>query len=158
VFGPARFQMTLPDGWMVKTVTVDGRDISDDVFDLRSGEEIRNVEVVVTDKVSKVEGQLLDGRNQPLRDATVVVFSADRNKWFETSRSVRAVRPDQQGKWQIRGLPAGDFLAVALDYVEDRAWDDPEFLDGLQRYGRKLSITEGTSQSVPLKLTVPEPQ
>ena len=71
-------------------------------------------------------------------------------KWFETSRSVRAIRPDQQGRWQIRGLPNGDYLAVALDYVEDRAWDDPEFLEGLQRYGRKVSISDGASQSVPL--------
>jgi protocatechuate 3,4-dioxygenase beta subunit len=158
VFGPARFQMTLPDGWMVKSVTAEGREISDDLFELRSGEEIRNVEVVVTDQVSKLEGQLLDAKNQPLRDATVLIFSADRNKWFETSRSVRATRPDQQGKWQIRGLPNGEYAAVALDYVEDRAWDDPEFLEGLQRYGRKVSITDGASQSVPLKLTVQESQ
>ena len=82
--------------------------------------------------------------------------AADHNKWFETSRSVRAIRPDQQGKWQIRGLPNGDYLAVALDNVEDRAWDDPEFLEGLQRFGRQVSITDGSSQSVPLKLTVPE--
>jgi hypothetical protein len=156
VFGPARFQMTLPDGWMVKSVIADGRDVADELFDLDSNEEIRDVEIVVGDHAPRIDGQLLNPRGQPLRDATVLIFSTDRNRWFETSRSVRAARPDQQGKWQITGLPNGEYLAVALDYVEDRAWDDAEFLEGLQRYGRKLTIIDGASQTIPLRLTTPE--
>ena len=37
VFGNARFQVTLPDGWMLKAVMHDGRDISDALIALGSG-------------------------------------------------------------------------------------------------------------------------
>src|SRR5690242_21588188 len=43
----------------------------------------------------------------------------DDGRWLEDSRYVRSARPDQQGTFQIKGLPPGDYLAVALEYVED---------------------------------------
>jgi len=55
----------------------------------------------------------------------VLVFDAATQKWFESSRRVRATRPDQDGQWQIKGLPNGEYLPIALDYVEDGAWNDP---------------------------------
>jgi hypothetical protein len=71
---------------------------------------------------------------------------------------VKAARPDQQRNCQVKRLPAGDYLAVALDYVEERAWDDPDFLEWLRRYTIEITVTEGQSQSVSLNLTTPDPQ
>ena len=65
---------------------------------------------------------------------------------------VRSARPDQQGKFQIKGLPAGDYLAVAIDYVEDGMWNDPEYLESVRRYGEKVRLGESGSQTVALKL------
>jgi hypothetical protein len=33
----------------------------------------------------------------------VLVFPSDADKWFETSRTIRAARPDQQEQWQVKG-------------------------------------------------------
>ncbi len=156
VFGRVKVQVTLPDGWMVKSIVRDGRDMSDAWLELRSGEELSGVDVLITSRVTTVSGQLLDARNQPLRDATVLVFPADADKWFETSRTIRASRPDQQGQWQVKGLPVGDYLAIALDYVEDGAWNDPEYLESLRSGSERLTIAEGSSQTVALKVVVPK--
>ena len=156
VFGRARFQVTVPDGWMLKAVTHQGRDISDAPIELGSGEELTDVEVVISSRVTLVGGRLEDERKQPIRDATVVVFDADTQNWFESSRRVRAIRPDQDGQWQLKGLPSGEYLAAALDYVEDGAWNDPEYLEALKQDAEKITIGDGSSQTVALKLAIPK--
>ena len=89
---------------------------------------------------------------------TVIVFANDPTKWAEDSRFVRSVRPDQQGQYEIKGLPAGEYLAVAVDYVAEGMWNDPEYLEGLRRYAQRVTLTEGDARAVTLKLTTIETQ
>jgi len=92
-------------------------------------------------------------RRQCATDGTVIVFANDGSKWSEDSRFVRSARPDQQGQFQIKGLPAGEYLAVAADYVQEGMWNDPEYLEGLRRYAQRVALTDGEARSVTLKLT-----
>ena len=126
VFGAARLRATVPDGWALKSVLQDGRDVTDTPLETRSGEELSGLQVIVTKRVTNISGQLADASNVPLTDGTVIVFAEDSEKWTDDSRWVRAVRPDQQGRYQIKGLPPGNYLAIAVDYVEDGQWNDPD--------------------------------
>lgn len=99
---------------------------------------------------------MTDEKQVPVHEATVLVFPTDAEKWFENARAVRAARPDQQGEWHVKGLPAAEYLAVALDYVEDGAWHDPEFLESLRQYATTVQLGEGGSETVALRLTVPK--
>ena len=155
VLGRARFAVTLPDGWMLKRVQHEGRDLTDAVVELRSGERITGVEVIITDRVTQLGGTVVDDKGVPVGDATVLVFPADSDRWFENSRSMRATRPDQKGQWQIKALPAGDYLAIALEYVEDVAWQDPEYLESLRQHATKITVPDGGAQTATLKLAVP---
>ena len=67
------------------------------------------------------------------------------------------MRPDPQGQWQIKGLPPGEYLAVAVDYVQEGTWNDPEYLESLRRYAQELTVSEGGTQSVSLKLVTLDP-
>jgi len=156
VFGRAKMQVTVPDGWMVKSISRDGRDLADSWLQLGNGEELSGIDVLLTSRVTKIDGQLLDEKNQPLRDATVLIFPNDADKWFENSKTIRAARLDQQGRWQAKGLPAGEYLAIALDYVEDGAWNDPEYLESLRRDAHKVTLTDGGSETLALKVVVPK--
>lgn len=155
VFGPARIRVTLPDGWMVKAILHDGRDVADTIFDLKSGEELSGLQVMISNKVTDVTGQLTDDKGAPLSDGTVIVFAADAEKWAEDSRFVRSARPDQQGQYQIKGLPPGEYLAVAVDYVQEGMWNDPEYLESIRRYGQKITLTDGATQPISLKIVTP---
>ena len=156
VFGRARVVVTLPDGWMLKRVQHEGRDITDKIIELQSGERLNGVEVVITNRVTELSGNVTDAKGAPVGEATLLVYPADADSWFEHSRSIRLTRPDQQGRWQLKGLPAGDYLAVALEYIEDVAWQDPEFLESMRRYAEKFTVQEGGTHTLPLKLTVPK--
>ena len=155
LYGPARLRANLPDGWMLKAVLQDGRDVTDTMFDIRGGETLSDIQVVISNRIATVTGQLVDDKGAPTRDGTILVFASDPEKWSDDSRFVRSVRPDQDGKYQIRGLPPGEYLAVAIDYMEEGMWNDPEYLESIQRYGQKLVLDEAGSQTVALKLTSP---
>jgi hypothetical protein len=156
VFGQSRLRVTLPDAWAVKAVLLDGRDVAEQPFELRSGETITGMQIVVTNKVTSVIGQIVDDKGAPLMDGTVIVFASDSDRWAENSRFVKSARPDQQGQWQVKGLPAGEYLAVAVDYVEDGQWNEPEYLESLRRHAQKLTLDEAASKSISLKLIVPD--
>ena len=153
--GPARLVVSLPEGWVVKGVLHDRRDITDTVIDLKSGEELAGVQVVITDHVTSVSGQLSDDDGAPLEDGTVMVFAAESTKWFDGSRFVQAVRPDQKGRYHIKGLPPGEYLAVAVTYVEDGMWSHPEYLESLRQHAQKLTLGDGEARTISLKLVTP---
>jgi hypothetical protein len=152
VFGPARFTVTVPDGWAVKAILHDGRDVTDAPVDLKSGERLTDLQVVLTHRVTILSGQLVDDNGTPTPDGTVVVFAVERDKWFEDSRFVRAIRPDQQGNYQLMGLPPGDYWVAAVDDVEQGAWSDPAYLESLRQYAQTLTLTEGEPRASALKL------
>jgi protocatechuate 3,4-dioxygenase beta subunit len=155
LYGPASLRVTLPDDWAVKAILRDGGDVTDTEFDIKGGETLDNIQVVLTNRVNTVTGELTNDKGAPAADGTVIVFASSADKWAEDSRFVRSARPDQEGKFQIRGLPPGEYLAVAVDYVEERMWNDPEYLESIRRYGQTLTLGEAGSQSVALKLISP---
>jgi hypothetical protein len=156
LFGSVRLAATLPDGWAVKTILHAGEDITDRAVEMKSGEEMADVQVIVTNRVTTVSGQLADEKGAPITDGTVIVFAAEAEKWAEDSRWVRSARPDQQGQYQIKGLPAGSYLAVAVDYVESGMWNDPEYLNSIRKYGQPITLLDAGSQALSLKLITPQ--
>jgi hypothetical protein len=81
-----------------------------------------------------------------------VIFSRDRQRWESPSRSVRTARSDQEGRFQIRGLPSGEYFACAIDIIEPGQESDPEFLDRIQTLAARFSLAEGESKTLNLKL------
>jgi hypothetical protein len=72
------------------------------------------------------------------------------------AKSPPELLPTQQGRYEIKGLPAGEYLAVAVDYVQDGMWNDPEFLESLRRYAQKLTVADASTQTIALKVVSPE--
>jgi hypothetical protein len=61
-------------------------------------------------------------------------------------------RPDQDGKYRVRSLPPGNYYAIALDYVEQGAGTDPEFLDRVKDRAMEFSLNEGETKTLDLRL------
>jgi hypothetical protein len=159
VFGRSRLRLRgLPDEWAVKAVLHDGRDIAEAPIELRSGESMSDVQVVLTKKVTALAGQLTDAKGLPLNDGTIILFATDSDRWTEDSRYIRATRPDQQGQWQIKGAPPGEYFAVALEAAEDGQWFETEFLESIRSHAQKVTLAEGHPQTAQLKLVTVEQQ
>src|SRR5204863_3923333 len=155
LYGPTRLRVNLPDDWVVQSIQLDGRDITDEAIEARSGDALGNVQVVINSKINVVAGTVTDAKGAVTAGGTVLVFADDGGRWLEDSRFVRSARPDQQGTFQMKGLPSGDYLAVALEYVEDGLWNDPEYLEAIRRYAECLKLGNGGSQTPRLRSVSP---
>jgi hypothetical protein len=135
--------------WTLKAIEVEGRDIADYPLPIEHGATLSGVRIVLTSRPTTIRGVLRDEKQNPA-EGTVIVFAEDSAKWRDGSRVIRATRPDQRGLFTFKGLPAGDYLLVALDYVQDGQWNDPEFLDGLKARAERVAIADAESKQVDL--------
>jgi hypothetical protein len=142
----------LPEGWVLKSIRANGRDITDTALEFR-GSESANVQVLLTNRVSEVSGAV-KANGQPVTSASVVLFPEDAAQWAFPSRRVRMVRVDQTGVFRARSLPPGErYLAVAVDYLEQGEFQDPLFLERMKGRATGFSLGEGENKNVDLALT-----
>jgi hypothetical protein len=98
----------LPPGWMLKAVRLDGTDVTDSGVDFKPGEQLSNLEIVLTSKTTEIAGGVTTADGKPTKDYTVVVFSDDPDHWtIPMSRWVAGARPDQDGRFKIGNMPPG---------------------------------------------------
>jgi hypothetical protein len=131
---------------------LNGKDVTDTPLDFSGGGDISDVQVVVTKTRSEVGGTVADAQNAPVAEYVAVLFPEEREKWTAQSRFMGSGRPDQQGRYKITGLPAGKYLVAAVDYLETGADRDPELLDRLKESATPVTLGEGESKTLNLKL------
>ena len=143
----------VPDGWFLKSVVHEGRDITDAGYDFKPGERVTGIHILLTRRATRLTGTVQNDRNEPIGDYTVVAFSTDRAKWGYLTRFVRSARPNQDATFTMRALPPDDYLVVALEYVESGQELDPEQLRAWEPLATKVSLSEGGTQTLALTLT-----
>lgn len=144
-----------PQGWTLKSVSLNGQDITDTPTEFPAGQAVTGMQLMLTKKISALTGQITDTKGNPVLDATVVVFPANDKLWTFQSRFIKAARPDQDGKYRVTGLPAESYLVVALQGLEDGQAGDPEFLATVKELATKLDLGDGESKGVDVKLSAP---
>lgn len=151
--GPRMFRvMNIPAGWVLKAVRHNGADITDTGVDIRSSEPIAGIEVVLTAKTTEVNGGAKAG-SRPATDYTVVIFSDDPEKWrVPMSRHIRTARPNQHGRFMLKNLPAGSYYAVAVEYLAEGDWNDPDVLERLKGKATRFTLGEGDVKTLELDL------
>jgi hypothetical protein len=142
----------LPAGYTLKAVLVGGQDVTDRGIAFKPGEAVNGVEVVISASSSSLSGGVTDDDGKAVPDYAVVVYAEDREHWGFMSRHIKLARPDQQGAYQVKDLPAGRYLAVAVEAVETGEESDPAMLERLRPLATAFSIAEGEQRALNLKL------
>jgi protocatechuate 3,4-dioxygenase beta subunit len=145
--------VNLPPGWTLKSVRVNGADVTDNGIEFKPGEALTGVDVVLTSKLTEVKGTVKGAGSLPAKDYTLVLFSDEPQRWSApNSRYIASARPDQDGRFQIKNLPPGGYYAVAVDYLAQGEWNDPDVLDRLKAKATKFSLDEGETKTLDLKM------
>lgn len=66
----------------------------------------------------------------------------------DESRLYQKTTTDQYGQYLLRGIAPGDYKIFCWDEVEDRAWEDPEFLKAFESQGQKVALEEAVTKTV----------
>ena len=142
-------------GWVVKGVYHNGLEITDAPTDFAPGQTVEGVQIVFTRKVTVVSGTITDTRGRPDLDATVVAFAQDARRWTPMTRFTRSARPNQDGRYTLRGLPPEDYFVAVVKEIEPGRLADPEYLESLRDQAVRITIGEAETKALDLKSPLP---
>jgi hypothetical protein len=134
-------------GWSLKAVEVDGRDITDLPVEIKSGQHLANVTITFTDTQTEITGMVSDAQGTPITEYTVLAFTTNPTLWRPLSRHIMTARPDQTGKFGIRGLPAGEYYIVTVDPAEQGEWFDPAYLEEHRVGATRVTLSDGETKT-----------
>jgi hypothetical protein len=64
----------------------------------------------------------------------------------------RTATLDQYGKFNLTGVPPGEYKLFAWDAVEPGQWMDPDFLGAFESKGKAVSIEQNTVLTAEVEL------
>jgi hypothetical protein len=139
----------VPGGWTLKSVTAEGRDISDGPFELGTS-DIGNVVITYTDRPTKLSGVARTKDGNPDTEALIVVFPSDPAGWTDfgvNPRRIRSTRPTSNGTYTFTALPAGEYYVAAILEGAVSSWQDPQVLADLARTATPVRLAEGDTRT-----------
>ncbi len=138
--------------WRVRSVVIDGTDVTDRAFDIGAG-GVSGLVVTFTDQVSELSGSLTLPSGAPGTDYFVIAIPADHDYWLPQSRRIISTRPDRAGRYAFRGLPAGDYrIALTTDLVP-RDLQEVGALEQLAAQSVPVTLTTGEKRTLDLRTT-----
>lgn len=149
--GVLRIRSEPSDKWLVQSVRVDGRDVTDTPLSFASLQN-RNIEVRLSDRKASVVGDVVDSRMNRIADYVVVMFPSDRSKRTSYSRYIFTARPDQYGRF-VLAIPPTDYMMAAVADLQAGEERDPDRLDALEGMAKRVNVEEGQASSVTLSLS-----
>jgi hypothetical protein len=143
-------------GWMVKAIRLNGTDVTDGI-DFKPGQNVADLEVEITDRIPEISGLVTNAKGEPVTSYAAIFFPQDEERGKAPGRGRSGmVRPDQDGRFKLRTLRPGNYYVAAVEAVENGQWMDPEYLETLRARATRISLGEGETKSIDLKLlTVP---
>jgi len=174
----ARFMGGFGGGWSFKAILYDGRDLTDQTLEFVSGQRMKDVVVLFTDKRTELNLHVVDEHGAPTREFVALAFSTDKTKWIEPGQGfgnryvLTYVPPPERGpaasaasrpgiterpgavraNESIRGVRSGDYFVIAVDDLEADATRDPDTLEALSRSAIRVTIKEGEPADVNLRV------
>jgi 5-hydroxyisourate hydrolase-like protein (transthyretin family) len=140
----------LPDSWSLHRVTWRGQDITDTPLDLDPGEEVRDVSLLLTNRASRLAGAVRDGRGLAVTDHAIVTVPVNPLLRRSAGRHVRLVYPGLDGRYEISGLPAGNYLVTAAEELLDGDLHGPGVLERIAARGTEVTVRAGVTTTLDL--------
>ena len=131
-------------GWSVASARVGDQDAYILPFEVRAGQPLGDAEVRLTNQPSEISGKLIDGKNNPVPNMTVVLFPVDRALWVSnTSRMNRISRPNAAGTFSFPLAVPGEYYLAVLTELDNAEWAEPDFKEQLVPAAIRLTLARG---------------
>jgi hypothetical protein len=140
-------------------VKTDGRDVTDTGVAVDPNENVI-VDVRLTRHPTEISGRVVTRERVEDGSCRVIVFSEESQRWsWPASRYVKAVHVGADDRFEMKGLPAGKYLVIAVRRLQGEVWRDPDYLRQLASDAKRFELREAESKSldVPLKSTRSRP-
>ena len=156
---PLIVRMTgLPDGWVLKSVLYDGRDVTYMPTDLGARPDSGRLEIVLTNRVAQPLVRVLDEQGTPTSSSHVVAVPTDPSRWAAPFMIVAT--PSAEGDLMKLGpmLP-GEYFVAALSRDDGMLlFSDRVRFEALAAVGTRVTLTEGDTRTLELRIVALPPR
>ena len=83
---------------VMKSVTLNGADITDTPIDIPSAGDITGIEITLTDTLARLSGTVANARREAVNDYVVVILPERLKEGMLPGRFTRTARPNQEGR------------------------------------------------------------
>ncbi len=149
---PGRYILRASGPGLLKSVMWSGQDTLDVGLEVTADTDVSGVELTMTDRPSTLSGTITTADGKPATDTTIVVAPTNSGLWRNGSRRIATTRPTTDGRYVIRGLPAGEYYLAAVTDVEAGEQFDPEFLRALVGAAVTVTMTDGGTTTQGLRV------
>lgn len=132
---------SLPDGYFLRGVKLDGQEISPEDFEIQGSAEL---EFVLSNTAGMIAGTVVDAERKPVPGSTVTLISGDGR-----SRSAKQ-SVDDGGMFRFTNLRPGPYKLFAWEEVDDDLWPDPEFRKKYDDRATEVTLRANEKQNAQL--------
>lgn len=132
-------------GWLVKSVSAQGRDHTLSPIDLAEGDP-GQVVVTMTNANPTLFGSARNQDGSVPETAIVVAYPVQPALRVNTglwSPRMSAIPAGADGAFRFSALPAGEYYVAAIDRSRARTWRDPDVLAQIDRQAARVTLTWG---------------
>ena len=148
---PGEYRFTLAPtqaNYYIKEVRFGGAEALNTPINISAG-ATEMLEVVLSPRVSEVEGTITDGKGQPVEGVQAVLVPDAHRDRFEL---FRAVTSGANGHFTIRGVPPGDYKVFAWESIESYGYFDPDLLRRDEAKSQRIKVQESDKITVSVKM------
>lgn len=138
--------------WTLKSALIGGRDALDFPVEIGPNQDVQGAVLSFANRTQELSGTIQDAAGRPTSDFTIIVFPSDKRYWLPQSRRITSTRPATDGRFALRGLPAGDYRLTAVTDVEPGEWYDPAFLSQLLNVSIPIALADGETKTQDIRL------
>jgi hypothetical protein len=141
----------IPSNSYVKSIRMGNVDIMSGGLQV-NGPPDGPIEVVIGTDGGEVTGSVSNERLEPMANVIVALLpdSPLLRKRFGLYRSGTT---DFAGKFRLQNIPPGTYKVFSWEYADPDAWQDAQFLQVYESFGKTLTVREGSTQETQLKVT-----
>lgn len=145
----------LPAPWVVKSIAMNGKDMTNTPFDASSTESFTGVVVTITNGGATINGAIADSQGQPAAGAAVLLFPVEPAGWMDFGLSptrIKTTSASNTGAFEFSARPAGDYYVIALPARDIDAWQGPDFFKRASARATRVTVGWGETKTVDLRV------
>jgi hypothetical protein len=148
--GAGEYRVTvngLPAGAYLKEARIGGVDVLE--LPLSIPGQDGTLEVVVSTHGGEVRGAIVDARGVAAPSAQAVLVP---NRARQRADLYKTIQAGPEGRFEIKGVPPGDYKLFAWESVDPFQWFDPEFMERSEDKGVPVQVSESSVANAEVKL------
>jgi hypothetical protein len=150
----------MPDALMnlnpyVKSIRVGGSDVLESGVNFAVGSGQLEMEVVLGTNAGAIDGRVLNENKQPVDAAIVGLIPASLSMRGFRMDMYKTASTNAAGKFEIRGLPPGEYKIFSWEDIDKTMIIDPDFMKIYDNLGKTIQIGEGEKPTLDLAVIPP---